>query len=506
MTSISDRESGSSVRTKLNDLLAQAPRILGTSGLTSGLAVTVGTGGDYSTLGAALAAMSSYGVAYASGGVTATATILSGTTISEQLDFRAVDLGWVRILSEDATVTIDRSALTTATDVEPNDGSAAAEYPFMLGRQGAKLPRISCQFEMDTSGTASGRHGILLLTGASVVVDPDCGVNNAGGQGIYGYRAGPVVMDGAHFENAGTGWSADNGRGGWFRYCAHVSADYAVVDGANWTGLQFQATPFSARHVQAHDCKHYGVRARGGAAGSFYNADIQRSYGHGININEGATVDLGSATVTRCGETDGEPAVLIESSDADIGDMVVSGQYNGVIECRAGRTSGAPASIDANAAGGSPTNVHLRATRGGQILGQTFTTDGFTTNIPYNVQTALGVITDHEAKTGSATIASAEITATHAMILVTEESASLRTVDTVNLPFETPDGTEFTFFSADNGDPISFQGDASGNLRFHGNDTLTTDNADANTNYSIVTVKRFAGSQVRLYEKGWHQR
>lgn len=479
-----------------------APHILGLGRYKDG--VTIDVGGRFATIADALAEVSYYRPGVAPGGFLANINILTGTTISEELRLSGVDMSWARIVAEDASVTVDRSALTTAADVDPLDASGAANYPFILGENGAYLPRIGCQFSMDTSGTASGRDGILLLTGARAIIEADCGVNDAGGQGIYGFRHGGVWMPGASFQNAGNGWSG-NGRGAWLRSGGFVNADRAVFDDATWTGFQADSTPFSAKYVQCHDCGRYGFRARS-CSGSAENMDVQRSAGHGVNLNEGASVDLANATITRCGETNSEPAVLVESgSTADLDGATVSGQYDGVIEARGGFIDGVPASIDASAASGFG-NSDLRVVRGGRISGRGLYAAGFTANILYNSPCAAGELLDDGSPTGAATISSAEITITHAVTAIAEESGSLRTVETVNFPSsEVPDGTEVTFFAADNGAPITLSG-GTGNILTHNNDDLVIDNADAGSNYVVTFIKRNAGGFDRLYEKGYHNR
>lgn len=460
---------------------------------------TVSVPSDHATLTDAINAYLGFGGGYV------TVNIESGTTISEQVTVDGNDVSFIRITSDDAVVAVDRSALTVVVDVEPNDGSSGQSYPFMCGKNGAKLPRIGCLFEMDSSGTAAGREGILLIGGSSVNVDPDCGVDSAGGQGLYGYGAGSSNVSGAVFTNAGNGWSG-NGRGVWWRWSDHLHANYITCGGATWTGFQVQSGTFSALNGSAQNCGHYGFRARGGATGSARGFDGSNASGHGANINEGASVELTDSTFTRCGETDSEPAVLVESATADLGGATISGQFNGVVECRSGHIAGVPSSINANAAGGSPNNEDLRVTNGGQITGDGYFTAGYTTNVPYNSSTAAGIIRDEGSPIGAATISSGEITVTHAVMSIAEESPSLRNVTTANLPRETPDGTEITFFAIDNGDPITMQGDASGNILFNNNATLTIDNADPNSNTSVVTYKRTTAGIDRLYEKGYHQR
>lgn len=467
--------------------------------LEEGVTLQIGEAA-YPTLEAGLVAAARLGVGFSNGGISITLNIVSGTSIAEQLVFDGIDLSWIAITSDDATVPVERSALTAVQDVEPNDESAGASYPFLFGRNGARLPRISCLFDMDTRGPASGRDGILLLTGASVVVDPGCGIDNAGGQGLYGYGAGSTNISGARFRNAGRGWKA-NGRGIWWRYSGMLHANYVTCDGALWSGLQIQSSPFSAVSASARKCGHYGFRARGGATGSARGFVGSGSAGHGFNINEGASVELTDAVFENCGIKDNEPAGLIESSWADIGGVMVSGQYNGVIECRGGHAIGVPKNINSDVNGTKPYNVQLRATRGGTFSGAGLSAH-FTANLPYNIVTAHGSLLDSAAPTGITRIKNGEITVTHGKMLIVSEDPGERRITTVTLPFETPDGTELVLQAATDAGPISIRGDLSGNVRTCRAESLTLDGSDTDMRGSIDVLTYTTDESTRIYEKG----
>lgn len=160
--------------------------------------VTVGTGGDFSTINAALAALSLvYGPRYKKAGVTATINLLTGFVMAEQVVVQDMDLGWVTITSADAEVTIQRSALTDAVDF--------IYYPAFsaLGPR-AILPNIDVLFNMDTSGTAASRNGIFVLDGAAAHILPGAGVKNAADRGLHVANAGSRAKARlANFSGAG---------------------------------------------------------------------------------------------------------------------------------------------------------------------------------------------------------------------------------------------------------------------------------------------------------------
>lgn len=467
--------------------------------LEEGITLQIGSA-DYPRLEDGLVAASRLRVGFTNGGVAVTLNIASGTSIAEQFIFDGIDLSWIAITSDDATVPVIRAALIGLQDVEPNDKSSGSSYPFLSGRNGAKLPRISCLFDMDTTGPAKGRDGILLLTGASVVVDPGCGVDNAGGQGLYGYGAGVSNVSGASFQNGGNGW-ANNGRGIWWRFSGMLHANDVICDRAMWTGVQFQSSPFSAVGASAKNCGHYGFRARGGASGSARRFNGSGSAGHGFNINEGSSVELTDAVFENCGVKDAEPAGLIESSWVDIGGVKVSGQYNGVIECRGGHAVGVPASVDADIRSERAHNVHLRATRGGKFTGAGLS-ERFTANLPYNVTTATGLLLDSKVPIGIATIDNGEISITHSHMLIKRDSGGRHRVTTVNFPVETPDGTHLVLQAAAENAPITLQGDLSGNIIACGKAEITLDSSNAAAAYTIDGITRMTAKSAQLYENG----
>jgi hypothetical protein len=165
--------------------------------VTAPIAVTVGSGGNYATINAALAALSNRAPAYVSGGISATITLLAGFVMAEQVIVTGVNLGWITLLAQDAEVTINRSALTTVPAGE------TARYPAFGAYDGGYLPIIGCQFVMNTSGSSAGRDGIRLNGGGSGArILSGCGVRNAGGCGLRATRGAAAVAISANFSGA----------------------------------------------------------------------------------------------------------------------------------------------------------------------------------------------------------------------------------------------------------------------------------------------------------------
>ena len=110
----------------------------------AGITVTVGTGGDYPTINAALEYLSKLQPVYDSAGITATINLLSGFVMAEQVLVRGLDLGWITITGADAETTITNTALTT--DFTTADYGSNS-YPAFGVSKGGVLSRIDQLFD-----------------------------------------------------------------------------------------------------------------------------------------------------------------------------------------------------------------------------------------------------------------------------------------------------------------------------------------------------------------------
>ncbi len=166
--------------------------------LNSPITVTVGSGGDFPTINSALAhVVSTYYPVYLSTAAVPRVTIrlLSGFVMSEQVLIDSLDLSWITITGVDAETVINRSALTRAF---------GQGYPAFAAINGGFLPIIGQLFNMDTSGTASDRHGILAYSNSRAIVLGGCGVKNAGTYGIFASNGSTINAGGADASGAGT--------------------------------------------------------------------------------------------------------------------------------------------------------------------------------------------------------------------------------------------------------------------------------------------------------------
>lgn len=134
---------------------------------------TIGTGGDYTTLNLALTDLSKiFGPVYKFNGVIIELKLLSGYIMREQVLLDGgIDLGWVRITSTDALVTIDETFITVPLSLNDNI------YPAFGAINNSTLPVIGCKFQYASNLTA--KDGVSVMMGSKVTFLPGAGVVRA---------------------------------------------------------------------------------------------------------------------------------------------------------------------------------------------------------------------------------------------------------------------------------------------------------------------------------------
>ena len=187
--------------------------------------MTVGPGGQYATLNAALERLSIMAPRLKPEAVIATVRLLNGFELAEQVIVRGLNMGWVRIISDAATVLIRRASLIVSASTD--DGETY--YPAIAAVDGGVSPVISCLFVMTAEGAAGNRVGVLAMNGGRVVVTAGAGVQSAGAYGALAMIGGMISAELADFRNAGTDCIRAS-RG------ATISARSAILTGAGQTG------------------------------------------------------------------------------------------------------------------------------------------------------------------------------------------------------------------------------------------------------------------------------
>jgi hypothetical protein len=141
--------------------------------MTTNITVTVGSGGDFSTINDAINYLVNNFLPpcyrTSSGTPRATIRILSGTTIAEKIVVDGIDLSWITIESVDNTVTVNGNAI---------------QGTFIEGLNGARLPKINVYFRIQPAYYNSG---ISLSNGSWAYVFPNKGISvgNPGLNALY---------------------------------------------------------------------------------------------------------------------------------------------------------------------------------------------------------------------------------------------------------------------------------------------------------------------------------
>jgi len=280
--------------------------------LTGDITVTVGNGGDFPTINAALEnVVALYYPKYIANGNCPRVTIhlLSGFVMSEQVLVESLDLSWITITGVDAETVINRSALTT---------SWGSGYPAFGAMNGGFLPIIGQLFNMDTSGTASNRHGILAYSNSRAIVLNGCGVKNAGYFGIYAARSSTIDAHGVNASGAGAygiyairsstinaGGADASGANTYGIYAEHGSTIYA--DGADASGagtygiFAYHSSTISADGADASEAGTYGIYASHGSTIDADGADASGAGTYGIYATRSSTINAHGANASRAG-------------------------------------------------------------------------------------------------------------------------------------------------------------------------------------------------------------
>lgn len=174
--------------------------------------ITVGSGGDHSTLEAALAEASRLTPLYASGGTSIEISLLTGFALNEAIYLKNIDLSHVVITSVDAEV-----------NANPGAGNN------LFRGENAKMPVIDCLFNQQGNGNVG-----LTVVGGEATIKSGAGIKNTGGNGINGQNS-IIQAEGAIFTGAGIlGINAD--RGTWANcqssdFSGSANSSYRVANG-----------------------------------------------------------------------------------------------------------------------------------------------------------------------------------------------------------------------------------------------------------------------------------
>ena len=246
--------------------------------------VTVGAGGQFATVNDALAHLSDRRPGYVPGGFQARVRLQPGFVLREQVIVSGVNLGWIRIVSSDAEVQIDRTYLTRVV----GDG----HYPAFAAGNGGYLPVIDALFTMMTTGPGANRHGVYVFEGGGATIAAGRGVKAAGGNGVMAQTSGVISANDADFRNAAEGGAVLAGGTRAALQGAILSGCAIGIDAGNGAAVH-------AALATCSGCRDFGIRAQNGAVVNAGNVNARKGASDSasdIAVFQGATVNAVGAT------------------------------------------------------------------------------------------------------------------------------------------------------------------------------------------------------------------
>ncbi len=271
---------------------------------TANLILTVGSGGTYATINAALAAASRIvNRPYASGGVTITVRLLTGFVMNEQVLVAGVDLSFITITSVDAVVYINPAGVTAQLE-----GTDSGEPAFGVTK-GGQLPNIGAQFEYQTQQTGTKR-GVAVFYGSKVRFIAGSGVRKSAGGllvyydseasvGIPGLRNATLPLPGVY----GVDFSDTEGRALDVHNGSRVSLPRSKFNTSGKAGASGDASIYGIwgvhidvmqseiKNSKVTDATLGAVRVRDGSTCCFRECDISGSAGNGYYFSHGTVAD-----------------------------------------------------------------------------------------------------------------------------------------------------------------------------------------------------------------------
>ena len=257
------------------------PVRLGDTSLRENVKVTVGAGGDFPTINAAVLHLSRFTPDL---GVTAEVELQSGFVMMEQLFVEGLDLGWITITGVDAETVINEPSLTMVLidDTKP-----------AFGVINGTLPTIGQLFRFSSKGNvADKRSGVMAHSIGRANVLAGYGVKNAGYQGLCASQGSTINANGAIASGAGdSGVSALIG--------STVNAQDANASSAgNYGVYAWKASMVDATNAYAAGAGQFGIVAAQGSTINAVGANGSGSGSSGIATYDGSTVNARNATGT----------------------------------------------------------------------------------------------------------------------------------------------------------------------------------------------------------------
>lgn len=256
--------------------------------LTGDITVTVGDGGDFPTINAALEnIVALYYPKYISGGNCPRVTIHLNAdfVMAEQVLVDSLDLSWITIEGEDDETIINRSALTKAF---------ISGTPAFGVSNGGCLPIIGQLFNMDTSEYIKYKVGLAARRSRAIILS-NCGVKNTGDYGLI--AVGSII-------DAGNTIFSGAGRNGIMAASfSMINAQGANASGANSTCIKAELNSYiNAQSAIASGAINYdGIAAEEGSIVNAQAADVSGAGRYGVFAFYGSTINAQGAIASDTG-------------------------------------------------------------------------------------------------------------------------------------------------------------------------------------------------------------
>jgi hypothetical protein len=256
--------------------------------IKSSIVYTVGSGGNYSTLNAALQDLSRNAPIYLLSGLTVTLQLLAGYVMAEQILVKGLNLGFVTIIGVDAETSITHTSLTTAFE---------GSYPAFGVSCGGTLPFIAQLFRM-SAGTVPGgnKHGVLAVgAGSNAEINPSAGVVDAGTYGLAVINGASVSAESASFSGAGSDGIFTSGS-------SNLHAPSITAIGAGGNGINVSdASRVNVSNANFSGATNDGVRASGASSINAQGADASNAGQRGVIATTGSNINAFGTDATLAG-------------------------------------------------------------------------------------------------------------------------------------------------------------------------------------------------------------
>lgn len=284
------------------------------------ITVTVGPGGSYSTINAALGYLSRKTLKYSDSGFKAEIMLKSGFVMSEQVFVKNIDLGFITISSEASEVTINAGGFVQNVNESAygSSGFPLTSSAAFTGYGNAIMPVINVLFNFNGSGIAGQTNGIFLIYGAMGLIARGKGFKNGMGNGYS-------IMEGSRLyatETICSGHASNNiscfrgsyllfragiatGSGGYGAYLDNacmidcISADFSnCVQSGLWiSGLSMA----SANRMTANNCGRNAISADSGSTIDAHNSTLNNAVQRGVSC-DGSTINVNDSSITGSGQ------------------------------------------------------------------------------------------------------------------------------------------------------------------------------------------------------------